>query len=112
MTEIEVTDPTHPLFGRRFPVLSVNSSQRDSDGNVFVSYREYMILRIPLLSTSLASCRPEGQTKLCLDALTDLISLAEQCEALCPSNLQKSGTDCLQDSRLKSSTTYRRSVKR
>lgn len=24
VTEVEVTDPTHPLFGRRFPLLSVS----------------------------------------------------------------------------------------
>lgn len=111
VTEIEVTDPTHPLFGRRFPVLSI-SSPPQGYGQVFVSYRDYMILRIPLLSTNLTPYRPAGQTKLCLEALTDLISLAEQCEVLCPSTLQQSGSDCLQDSKPKSSTTCRRSSRR
>ena len=79
LTEIEVTDPAHPLFGRRFTLLSVSSSPQSS-GNVFVAYREYMILRIPRLATNLAPVRSAGPTKLTLSALTELISLAEHCE--------------------------------
>lgn len=112
VTEIEVTDPTHPLFGRRFSILSISTSQPDSAGHVLVSYREYMSLRISFLSTNLAPPRSAGQTKLTLDALTDLISLAEQCEVLCPANPQKSGSDCLQDSKPKSSMTCHRSARR
>src|SRR5215211_6773439 len=44
-TEIEVADPTHPLFGRRFSLLSV-SDPNYCVGHVFVSYRGYMVLRI------------------------------------------------------------------
>jgi hypothetical protein len=112
VTEIEVTDPTHPLFGRRFPVLSITAPHQDSSGYVLVSYREDMTLRISLLSTSLAPSRSAGQTKLTSDALTDLISLAEQCEVLCPANPQKSGSDCLPSSKPKPSTTCRRSSRR
>ena len=112
VTEIEVTDPTHPLFGRCFPVLSISTPQRDSGGHVIVSYREDMSLRIPFFSTNLAPYRPAGQTKLTLAALTDLISLAEQCEVLCPTNPQKSGSDCLPGSKPKSSTICRPSSRR
>jgi len=111
LTEIEVTDPTHPLFGRRFPLLSISSPQQGS-GHVLVSYRGYMALRIPLFATNLASSRPTGQTKLTLSAVTDLISLAEQCEVLCHTNPQKSGNDCPQNSKPKSATTSRRSSRR
>ena len=48
--EVEVTDPTHPLFGRRFPVISVTRQARKT-AMVFVAYRESMRLRIPVSST-------------------------------------------------------------
>ncbi|MBU0703209.1 MAG: Y4bD/Y4pK family protein [Chloroflexi bacterium] len=112
MTEIEVTDPTHPLFGRRFPVLAIHRPQHNAGGHVIVAYREYMGLRIPYLSTNLAPSRPAGQTKLTGESLTDLISLAEQCEVLCLSNPQQSGRDCHPDSKPKSATTCRPSARR
>lgn len=83
--EIEVVDPTHPLFGRRFPVLSVHDSLR-SVGHVFVSYRGYMSLRLELSATDLAAsprlAPPATTTKLTSQALTELAQLAEQCEVL------------------------------
>src|SRR5437764_5053468 len=80
-SEIEVSDPTHPLFGRRFPVISV-SSPLSGPGSVFVSYRDYMVLRLPLASTTLASSRPVLSTKLTHDAIKELVTIAEDCEAL------------------------------
>ena len=80
-TEIEVTDPTHPLFGHRFPVISV-SSPLHGPGNVLVSYREYMVLRLPVASTTLASSRPVNSTKLTYAAVKELLTIAEDCEAL------------------------------
>ena len=49
VTEIEVTDPTHPLFGRRFPLRSVSAPAHGA-GHVFVAYRGHMTLRLPLRS--------------------------------------------------------------
>jgi len=80
-TEIEVVDPTHPLFGRRFPVISVSSPLHGS-GNVFVSYREHMVLRLPVTSTTLAPSRPATSTKLTYSAVQELVAIAEDCEAL------------------------------
>ncbi len=80
-TEIEVVDPTHPLFGRRFPLISV-SSPLHGPGNVLVSYREYMVLRLPVASTTLASSRPVNSTKLTYAAVKELLTIAEDCEAL------------------------------
>ncbi len=80
-TEIEVVDPTHPLFGRRFPLISV-SSPLQGPGNVLVSYREYMVLRLPVASTTLASSRPVNSTKLTYAAVKELLTIAEDCEAL------------------------------
>jgi hypothetical protein len=95
LTEIEVTDPTHPLFGRRFPVLSISSPPQGA-GSVLVQYREHMALRIPVLATNLASARSAPQTKLTLEAVAALVALAVECEVLCPSNPPKSGDDCRQ----------------
>ena len=48
-----MTDPTHPLFGRRFALISVSSPLQGA-GSALVSYREYMVLRLPVASTTLA----------------------------------------------------------
>jgi hypothetical protein len=80
-TEIEVSDPTHPLFGRRFPLISV-SAPLHGPGSALVSYREYMVLRLPVASTTLAAARPVISTKLTLDAVKELMTIAEDCEAL------------------------------
>jgi hypothetical protein len=80
-TEIEVVDPTHPLFGRRFPLISV-SSPLHGPGNVLVSYREYMVLRLPVTSTTLAASRPVNSTKLTYAAVKEFLTIAEDCEAI------------------------------
>src|SRR5713226_3545224 len=80
-TEIEVVDPTHPLFGRRFPLISV-SSPLHGPGNVLVSYRGYMTLRLPVTSTTLASSRPVISIKLTYSAVKELMTIAGDCEAL------------------------------
>ncbi len=80
-TEVEVTDPTHPLFGRRFALISVSSPLQGA-GSAFVSYREYMVLRLPVASTTLALSRPVISTKLTPDAIQELMTIAEDCEAL------------------------------
>ena len=42
--EVEVTDPTHPLFGRRFTVLSISRQPHDS-AVVFVAFVSAPIAR-------------------------------------------------------------------
>ena len=74
-------DPTHPLFGRRFPLISV-SSPLHGPGHVLVSYREYMTLRLPVSSTTLAASRSVTSTKLTYAAVKELVTIAEDCEAL------------------------------
>jgi hypothetical protein len=80
-TEIEVVDPTHPLFGCHFPVISV-SSPLHGTGHVLVRYREYMRLRVPVDATTLGLSRPLSSTKLTVAAVQELVSIAEDCEAL------------------------------
>jgi hypothetical protein len=48
---------------------------------VFVAYREYMVLRLPVASTTLALSRPVVATKLTRDAIKELMTIAEDCEA-------------------------------
>jgi hypothetical protein len=85
--EVEITDPTHPLFGRRFPILSVYDSP-GSVGHVLVSYRGHMHIRIELRATDLTPfprAAPPA-TKLTSQAVIELAQLmrelAERCEVL------------------------------
>jgi len=88
--EVEVTDPFHPLFGRRFPLIS-SSSTITGPGYVWVAYRDYMRLRIPLSATSLVSSGPISRTKFTRQGLEELLALASEYEGLCQSTPQRSG---------------------
>src|SRR3954471_7070502 len=83
--EVEVTDPTHPLFGRRFTVLSVTRNPR-GPAFVLVAYRDAMRLRIPVSSTSLApsQIRPL-RTKWTREAVQELLSLVTEGDTSCHS---------------------------
>src|SRR5262249_2086330 len=82
--EIEVTDPSHPLFGRRFTVVSV-SHPPQRPGHVVVAYRDFMRLRIPVPATSLAGeAVARLRTPFTRAALLDLLALLKECEAPCP----------------------------
>jgi hypothetical protein len=84
--EVEVTDPTHPLFGRRFAVLSISRQPRDS-AVVFVAYRDTMRLRIPISSTSLATCQVHPpRTKWSREAVQELLSLVTEGDPSCRSH--------------------------
>jgi hypothetical protein len=111
MTEIEVTDPTHPLFGRRFPVRQIGDTQRGA-AHVFVAYREYMTLRIPLQATTLIPTQPATPTKLTLDAVREFVTLAEQVQLSCLHVPQTSGTSCHQTFSSRSATNSDRSSTR
>jgi hypothetical protein len=87
-TIIEVTDPTHPLFGRKFPLISY-STQPDAQF-ALVAYQGNMTLRIALEATNLVFAQPRVSTRLTLAALEDLLSAAE--EVLCPQSPAVSGS--------------------
>jgi len=83
--EVEVIDPSHPLFGRRFTVLSISRQPRDS-AVVFVAYRETMRLRIPVSSTNLARCQVRTpRTKWTREAVQELLSLVTEGDTPCRS---------------------------
>jgi hypothetical protein len=86
-----VTDPAHPLFGRRFQIVSVTASPR-ACGHVFVAYRDRMLLMIPIPATSLRPRRRGTATKLSLEAVEDLVTLAGTSEDACPSSHATSGS--------------------
>jgi hypothetical protein len=88
-----VTDPAHPLYGRRFPIISVSHPPLHA-GHVVVAYRDFMRLRIPVLATSLAPrCASTPRTKLTRKALLDLLALMQECAAPCPAPPDSSGAD-------------------
>ncbi len=76
MTMVEVVDPTHPLFGRRFPCART-STPLTGPGFVWVVYRDFMQLRIPLGSTSLVPAHPRVRTTYTAQAIADLLALAD-----------------------------------
>ena len=90
--EVEVTDPTHPLYGRRFPVLSI-SHPPQRPGHVIVAYRDFMRLRLPVQVTSLT--RDTGRrlrTTFTRAALLELFALTKECEGSCTDPPSASGT--------------------
>ena len=113
LAEVEVTDPGHPLYGRRFALLSTRPRPH-SVGYIFVTYRDTMVLRIPQAATSLVTLplEPQPLTKLTSHAITELISFAEQCEVLCPATQPNSGPDSPPRGKRVSAPTSRRSSRR
>jgi hypothetical protein len=93
--EIEVTDPTHPLYGRRFQVLSI-SHPPQRPGHVVVAYRDFMRLRIPVQATNLtADNRRLLRTTFSKDALPELLALTKECEGACTDHPATSGDGSL-----------------
>ena len=86
-----MTDPTHPLYGRRFPVLSI-SHPLQRPGHVIVAYRDSMRLRIPVQATDRSSnvaSRP--RTRFTRDALLELLALLKENQAACTDHPGQSG---------------------
>jgi len=78
---VTVRDPRHPLFGRTFRVIR-HSVHRGGGFPVSheVEHRYQTSLLIPVAITEPQN-GPKNQTKLSIEALQDLISLAEQLES-------------------------------
>ena len=89
---VEVNDPTHPLYGRTFPIHSV-SRPLHGPGHVCVFFREHIILRLPRDATNLVCRHAPPPTKLTLEAIHNLLALVKECATLCPNNPRPSGTD-------------------
>jgi len=94
VVEVEVTDPGHPLFGRRFPLVSVSRPSASDGGHVLVAYQDRMLLKLPVAATSLAPWLPRGvPSKLTVEAMLELIALMteDSGEVPCLSGLNASG---------------------
>lgn len=98
--EVEVIDPRHPLYGRRYRLISIGkeTTTRGACKELFarVHYRFGLTLLLPLGVTNLErnGFLHAAPTKLSLEALQDLIALAEESGGTCPSNLERSGAVC------------------
>ncbi len=93
--EVEVTDPTHPLFGRRFRLIAVTKTLA-LGACARVECRPGTPLVLPLGVTSL-SFSPAGErrrTKLTPEALAELVAVAGESEAACPSTPETCGPAC------------------
>ena len=100
---ITVTDPEHPLYGRRFASASARSGV---SGYLHVVHRGGTVLRLATAATSLCPLpRDVVRTKLTLEAIHDLLRLAAEGEHACPSAPAKSGPACPLTGAASSSTT-------
>jgi hypothetical protein len=79
-----VTDPTHPLFGRRFVVRSITHPS-GHPGFVFVAYRRSFTLRIPLVATDAHPCPlPRTPTKWASASVADFLAVFQEVHHACP----------------------------
>jgi hypothetical protein len=102
---VVVTDPVHPLYGRRF-MLASTTAQSGASGYVYVAYRGNTVLRLPVASTNLHPLpRDVARSKLTLEVIRDLLCLVAEGERACPSVPAKSGQACPLTGAASSSTT-------
>jgi hypothetical protein len=101
ISEIEVTDPRHPLYGRRFSLAAIHRP-RPTAGHVLVAYGDGMLLRLPIKATNLASAQGILVTKLTLEGLQEAIALARQDELSWAFGQRRSGAACPQTCKQKS----------
>jgi len=102
---ITVTDPAHPLYGRRFALEPV-AARSSAGGYVHVAHHSGTTLRLPVAATSLHPLpRNVAGTKLTLEAIQDLLRLAAEGEHACPSAPARSGQICPLTGAASSSTT-------
>ena len=87
-----MTDPTHPLFGRRFQVLSI-SHPPQRPGHIIVAYRGSLRLRIPVQATDRTPDNASrSRTRFTRYALLELLALLKECPAVCADHHGQSGT--------------------
>ena len=106
LTEIEVTDVMHPLFGRKFPVISI-SNLPSGNGQVVVAYHGDMHLNIPISATQLSLPKQYLCTKITLESVTELVALVKEFEKSWSYNRKKSGVASLQHFKKLSPQNYK-----
>jgi hypothetical protein len=90
--DVEVIDPMHPLYGRRFRVVSITRGTC-SDSCARVEWRFGLTLLLPLEVTNLVPRKEQRTmpTRLSIEAMEELVAVAEGSEGACPSSLGRSG---------------------
>ena len=90
-----MTDPIHPLFGRRFRLIAITGTW-PSGSHARVEWPPGTSLMLPLRATSLSPGPVGGpaRTKLTPEALAALVAVAGESEAACPSIPAMSGPAC------------------
>lgn len=106
-----MTDATHPLFGRRFPLLAT-STTLTGPGYAWVVYRDDVQLRLPLAATDLVPPSLRVPAKFTPEAIADLLALAGQSEAPCLPRPATSGIACPPNSGALPPTSSPRSSRR
>jgi hypothetical protein len=111
--DVEVIDPTHPLYGRRFRLVSITRGTC-SDSRARVEWRFGLTLLLPLEVTNLVPRNEQRTTptKLSIKAIEELVAVAEGSEGECPSSLGRSGAIYRRRSAERSSTISPRSCGR
>ena len=108
---MEVTDPTHPLFQRKFEVLTVSSGTCGT-ARVTVRYRGETPLRLPVHCTSLSALgKNPVYSKLTVAAARELLALVKEYQP-CPRRPRKSGGKCRRKYAKKSSKNSTASSRR
>jgi hypothetical protein len=88
---VKVTDPAHPLFGRRFRIESISRSD-EAVAHVFVRRDDGIILRVPLRATDRSTLVNHApRAKLCGSAVAEFLDLVKE-YGLCPENNQPKPT--------------------
>jgi hypothetical protein len=78
-----VVDPSHPLFGREFPISYLTRHPTDGRRYVLAEFKDGLVLRIPVASTNFGYFkRDQVVTRLTLEAIEELLRAADECEAL------------------------------
>lgn len=73
--EVQVLDPRHPLFGRRFQVLGRSLFRRGSSSPFYeVAYCDGVTLNVPVAVTEPCALHT-SPTKLSVEALLDLLNV-------------------------------------
>lgn len=91
METVEITDPRHPLYGRKFKLDSRRKENWQGSIQIFVKDEQGQVMKIPISATSLAERQPILSSKLTLKAINEFVSLVKQSDLLCPRNRKRYG---------------------
>jgi hypothetical protein len=87
---VEITDLTHPLWGRRFE-LAPQHHARGNPEHLFLRYRDGIVLRVPFSASSLSTWNSDTPVaKLSVVAVEEIVALVKEYES-CRRPSKKSG---------------------